>query len=240
MVELLVVRPRVPPQRVELGRGRGRALGGVLHREDREQASTVAVGVAGVRRSRAASAPAWCIVREHAATASRAVAVAGRDGAEQVAAEGVEGRLVDRLPAGHQVAEGLGHPVDVAAPEQPALLVVAEAVEVVGEPARQREVVEAHPDRQAGVAPRLEDRAVALDLLLGVVALPRLEPVPVERQPVVGEAVLGVEREVLGVAGGEPVPVTGARRPARAPPTRTSRCPATRPRSASTRRPSPR
>ena len=141
------------------------------------------------------------------------VAVAGRDGAEQVPADGVEGRLVDRLPPRHQVAEGLAHPVDVAAPEQAPLLVVAEAVEVVGEPAREREVVEAHPDREAGVAAGLEDGAVALDLLLGVVPLPRLEPVPVERQAVVGQAVLGVEREVLGVAGGEAVPVTGARRP---------------------------
>ena len=79
----------------------------------------------------------------------------------------------------------------------------------------QREVVEAHPDRQAGVAAGLEDRAVALDLLLGVLPLLGLEPVPVERQPVVGEPVLGVEREVLGVPGGEPVPVTGARRPSR-------------------------
>ena len=95
----------------------------------------MAVGVAGVRRSRAASAPAWCIVSSTRA-ASRAIAVTGRDGAEQVAADGVEGRLVDRLPAGDQVAEGLADPVDVPAPQQAALLVVAEAVEVVGEPSR--------------------------------------------------------------------------------------------------------
>ena len=92
------------------------------------------------------------------------------------------------------------------------MLVVAEAVQVVGEPAGQGEVVEARPDREARVAPGLEDRAIPLDLLVGVMPLLRLEPVPVERQAVVREPVLGVEREVLGVAGGEAVPVPRARR----------------------------
>ena len=88
--------------------------------------------------------------------------------------------------------------------------------------------------------PAWQDRPVALDLLLGVVALARLEAVPVERQPVVREPVLGVQREVLGVARGEAVPVTRARRSPRALPRLPVATRVTCPRSASTRRPSPR
>jgi hypothetical protein len=203
--ELLVARPRLPPQRVQLrsGRGRGGCVIGLEHREERLD------GGRGGRRcaQEAGGVRARLVHRAEHADGLLPVAVSGGDGPEQVPAEGVEGRFVDRLPPSHQVAEGLADPVDVAAPQQPARLVVSEAVEVVGEPARKGEVVEAHPDREARFTTGLEDGAVALDLLLGVVALLRLQPVPVEREPVVREPVLGVEREVVLVASGEPVAV---------------------------------
>ena len=88
--------------------------------------------------------------------------------APPVAGEGVEGRLVDRLPAGDQVAEGLGHPVDVALPEE-AGLGVDEPAFVLGEPPGQREVVQAHPHVDPGVAGRLQHLGVVLDRV-GVVA----------------------------------------------------------------------
>ena len=78
-----------------------------------------------------------------------AVVVARGPSPAAVGAPGVVVRLVDRLPAEHEVAERLGHERHVASPgvgavgldEEPAL---------VGEPARQREVVEAHPRRHPG------------------------------------------------------------------------------------------
>ncbi len=137
----------------------------------------------------------------------------GREGAVQPAQRGVGHRLVDGLPPEHEVAEGLRHPVDVTGPVVAAGLVVQEAAEVVGEPAREREVVEAHPHRQAGVVRGLEHRAVVLDGVAVPVAGLGLEAGPLDRQPVVGEAGAGQQREVVAVVGGEPVAVQRCRGP---------------------------
>ncbi len=167
------------------------------------------------------------------------VAVAGRMDPPSEAGQGVERRLVDRLPARHEVAEGLGHPVDVALPVH-AGLGFDEAALVLGEPARQREVVQAGPHVDPGVAGGAQHLGVVLDRSAVVVARLGLEPRPLERQPVLGQAVLGEQAEVLGVVGGEAVAVAASAAPGRPPPRPTSRWPVPRPRSGSTRRPCPR
>ena len=80
-------------------------------------------------------------------------------------------RLVDRLPPEHEVAERLADPVDVAGPVVGTGPLVEEAAQVVAEPARQREVVQARPDADAGVARRAQHGRVVLDRV-GVVACP--------------------------------------------------------------------
>ena len=62
----------------------------------------------------------------------------------------------------------------------------------------------------AGVAGGAEHRPVVLHRLGVVLARPGLESGPLQRQAVVGQPVLGEQGEVLGVAGGEAVAVTGS------------------------------
>ena len=212
-------RPTSSHQSSSSSRRPPRLCGGVLHLEDRDQRLDRGVGVAGVRSRRAASAPAWWIVVRTLGASLRSL-LTRRDGAEQVAAEGVEvGSLIGFQPATRSPKVSPTQSTWRLHTRRPCLSSRKPCRSSANHPGsvkwwRQTQI------GQPRVAPRLEDRAVALDLLLVVVALRRLEAGPVERQPVVGEAVLGVEREVLGVPGGEPVPVAGRAAPARRPPSR--------------------
>ncbi len=89
--------------------------------------------------------------------------MARRDGADQVAHQRVEDRLVDRLPAEGEIAEGLAHPVDVTSPVVLPGALVDEPALVVAEPTGQGEVVQAAPDANAGVLRGSQDVAVVLD-----------------------------------------------------------------------------
>ena len=136
-----------------------------------------------------------------------------RHGTEEESAGRVGEGLVHRLPPGDEVPEGLRHPVHVPWPEVAEAPVVEEPAEVVGEPPGQGEVVQAHPEVEAGVATGGEDLAVVLDGSRVVLALPGLEAGPLQRQAVLGEPERPEQREVLPVAAGEAVAVAGGRGP---------------------------
>src|SRR6266540_1883703 len=153
-----------------------------------------------------------------------AIATPRRDAAGEEPGHRVAHGLVDRLPSEDQVTERLGTEVDVPWPPIPSRLLVAEAAEVVAEPAGQREVMEAHPRRHARVACRDQHGAVVLDGVVVAAALLRFDAGPLDRQTVVRQAVLGEKREVLGVARGKAVAFTGGGCPPEALPTRPIRC----------------
>src|SRR5262249_43194987 len=106
----------------------------------------------------------------------------------------VRARFVDRLPAEREVAERLGAECDVARPVVRAGAVVYEpALAGLGEPARQREVVETYPRMDAGRNRGFEHRAVVLDRSFVAPAFERLDARPLDRQPVVPKPVLRVQ-----------------------------------------------
>ncbi len=119
---------------------------------------------------------------------------------EAEARQRVRRRLVDRLPAVHEVAEGLAHPVHVPSPVVAARPSVHEAAFVVAEPSGQGEVVQTHPDVDAGRLGRAQHLGVVLDRAVVVVAGLGLESGPLERQPMMRQTVVGQEAEVLGIA----------------------------------------
>ena len=99
-------------------------------------------------------------------------ASARREGAVAVAQPGLQIGLVDRHPPGHQVAERVGHPVDVPGPGERGGLVVEPAPLVVGEPARRRAVEQAGPHVDTRLASRCQHaahvgRLVVVPLALG-------------------------------------------------------------------------
>ena len=139
-----------------------------------------------------------------------------------VGGSGVVVRLVDRLPPGHQVAERVGHEVDVAAPDLGPIGLDEESARRQ-EPPGEREVVEAHPGRDPRLVGGGQDVAVVPDGGRVVDAGLGLEARPLHRQAVVGQAETGEEGEVLGIAGAEAVAVTRQRcvaRPLPVPPVR--------------------
>jgi len=139
-----------------------------------------------------------------------AVVVPGRPAASAVGGPGVVVGLVDRLPTADQVSERLGYEVDVSPPHLCSILLEEESAGVE-EPPGKGEVMERDPWHDAGNSRRLEDVAVVLDRPFVVGALVGLEAGPLHRQAVVGQAQGGQVPEVLGVARGEPVPVSGHR-----------------------------
>ena len=150
----------------------------------------------------------------------------------QVAVEGPGHRLEQREPAGHAVADDVGHQLDPARPPDPGP-VVGEAA-LVEEPARQGPLVEAGPHRHAvGPAAASSTR-------------PRCSTAAASGRPAAGtrRAQSTVRRtacspwpassaSVLGVAGGEPVAVAGRREAPGVPPRtaspRRAPCPAAAP-----------
>src|SRR5262249_41508534 len=143
------------------------------------------------------------------------VVAARRQAAAAVRAERIEVRLVHRLPAADEVAERVRDEVDVPAPVLRAVALDQERA-LRREPAGQGGVVQARPRGRAGVARGGEHRAVVRDGGAIVRTFLGLEPRPFDGQSVVGQAELGQEREVLGVAARETVPIAGERRAARA------------------------
>ena len=85
------------------------ALRGVLDLEDRQQRLDRGGGGGGGAQQ-AGGVGAGLVDRLQDLGGDVAVAPTRRDDAEQVAADGVEAGLVDRLPAGHQVAEASRRP----------------------------------------------------------------------------------------------------------------------------------
>ncbi len=203
-----------------VGRLLERALQGVDGRAD-DQQIVVVVALAGASGDRHRSRPAaqqtgrlglggaqrrtgvLFVVGPVATRGERALAVA--EPRHQVG-------LVDRHPAGHEVADGLGHPVDVPGPHEYGL-VVEPAPLVVGEPPGRGAVQQADPHVDAGVVGGGEDSAEVGDLVVVPPAGVGLEPGPLDGEPVVPDAVLGEQPEVVGVAGAEPVAVAGCGRP---------------------------
>ena len=127
---------------------------------------------------------------------------------------GVVVRLVDRLPPAHQVAESLGHEIDVARPRVGAVGLDEEAAGV-GEPARQREVVQADPRLRRRRLGPLEHVAVVRDRRWSWTPRLGLDPGPLDREAMMRQAERRVESEVIQVSRREPVAVTRRRRPAR-------------------------
>ena len=126
------------------------------------------------------------------------------------------GGLVDRLPSEHEIAEGLRTERNVPRPEVGTRMLVDEAALAdLGEPARQREVMQADPRLHARRVRGREHLAVVLDRRGVAPAFLGLDARPLDRQPVVRQAVLRVELEVLGIARAEPVAVTRRRHPPR-------------------------
>ncbi len=81
------------------------------------------------------------------------VVVAGRPAVTSVGDLAVVVGLVDRLPPEGEIAERLGDEVDVSSPCLGAVALDEEPA-IAGEPARQREVVQADPRRHACLARR--------------------------------------------------------------------------------------
>ena len=183
--------PRLPHQFVGGGRrlaGIGRRLGGEHRRQP----------LAGGHRrpARCAEQPGGFGIGglEQSEPDAGVVAVsAGRwQPAEQPRVERVPDRFMERDPPVHQVAEGLGHPVDVGRPHPPGHALVEEPPLVLAEPPRQRRVGQAGPGLHSGRPDRPAGCAGTGDLV--DVELPggeRLEPGPLERDPQRTEAVVG-------------------------------------------------
>ena len=134
-----------------------------------------------------------------------------RQHAELVARRVAE-RLVDRLPPEDEVAERLRAEGDVARPVIGAGVVVAErTVADLGEPPREGEVVQTDPGCDPGVTRGGEHRAVVLDRGRRPAGPLRARCGPTRSTGDGGEAVFGVEGEVVGVARAEPVAVAAAR-----------------------------
>src|SRR5262249_32902861 len=117
-------------------------------------------------------------------------------------------RLVDRLPPADEVAEGLGDEVDVPSPRLGPVSLDEEAA-AIGEPPRQREVVEADPGHDPGLARRSKDAPVVSDGPRVADPAIGLDSRPLDGQTMVAKAELGEQAEVLGVARGEAVAVAG-------------------------------
>ena len=140
-----------------------------------------------------------------------AVVVTGREAPAAVAEAGVVVRLVHRLPPADEIAERLGHEVDMAGPGVRTSRFPEEAA-FGCEPARQREVVEADPWRDAGVTSGSEHGAVVLDGAGVVHTGFGFDARPFDRQPMVGEAEAREQPKVLRVPSGETVAVARDRR----------------------------
>ena len=111
----------------------------------------VATGWSPLRSRRQAS---W-LARWIASSASAnwaGVGDARRVHAELVAEQGEGGRLVDRLPPEEEVAERLGHPVDVAVPVDAVLLVDEPAQVVANQPGSVKWCRQAHTEMPASRA----------------------------------------------------------------------------------------
>ncbi len=119
----------------------------------------------------------------------------------------VRAGFVDRLPPEHEIAERLRAERDVAGPEVGAGPVVDEPAAHLGEPARQGEVVQAHPGRHSRGTGRGQHLEVVLDGAGVAPAFLGLDARPFDRETMVREPVLGVELEVFGEAFTEAVPV---------------------------------
>ena len=199
----------------------------------------VQVGWSPERSRRQAS---WLasIVASRASANTVKSGTARRRGPQQPSTGGVGHGLVHRLPAVDQVAEGLRHPVHVAGPEVGAGAAVQEPALVLAEPAREGEVVQAGPDRQAGVAPGAQHLPVVLDRRPVVLSGPGLQAGPVQREAVVGAARArrtGRSPRRSGCRSRCPFPDGG--HPAGPFPRQPSRIAVTLPRSGWTTRPSP-
>ena len=116
-----------------------------------------------------------------------AVVMSRRPTTSAVGGTGVVVGLVDRLPAADQVAERLGHELDVASPCVCAIRFHEESAGFE-EPAGKGEMVQRDPGHNAGVSRRREHVAVVAHRRLVVVALLRLDARPLNRQPVMGQA----------------------------------------------------
>src|SRR5687767_11591389 len=116
-----------------------------------------------------------------------AIVVSGWPAATAVRGTGVVVGLVDRLPSIDEVAEGVSHRVDVSRPVLGPVL-LKEKSALGREPCGQREVVQANPRRNAGVARRGQDVAVSRELVLIDMAFVGLDAGPLDGQPVVGQS----------------------------------------------------
>ena len=133
------------------------------------------------------------------------VVVAGRPCPGTIGRPRVVVGFVHRLPASDQVAKGLRHVVDVPRPYLGSVAFLQEAA-AVGEPTRQREVVQAHPRLYSRLQRGCQDLPVVRDGAIVVPTRLRLDPGPLDREPVVPQAEFGKDAEVLLEPGGEAVP----------------------------------
>ena len=114
------------------------------------------------------------------------VALAGREGAAEVADGGHHARLVDRARPLHQAVEPGGRLLAVGG--EALGHVVALPAALVGEPERRGEVVERDDRRDARLAQPLAHAGVVVERHGGELAVGRLDAAPLEAEAVVGEA----------------------------------------------------
>ena len=192
--------PGMPGQPLDrTGPGPGLGVVGVGHHQ--------AGGVVGRHRGGASEEAPGLTVGQHGVPDRsgrlEAVPSTGRSGAEPVSAEGLEEGLPLRDPAGHQVAEGLADPVDVAGPQQVPGSIVVEPALVVGEPAGEGPVDEAGPRAEPQLGGGGQQVAAELDGVRRVLTGLGLQLGPLQRQHDRGGAEAGQLLQILPPGTGE-------------------------------------
>lgn len=121
----------------------------------------------GDRRSVAVQQPGGIDGRQvhapHRADELLCAVPAGRQRGVEKSSGGVGDRFAHRDPTVDQVTEGLGHEVHVAGPVQRTGVIVDEAAEVIGEPARCADVVQTGPHVHPDLGGAAQHLAVVLD-----------------------------------------------------------------------------